>query len=97
MSEEEILYENLKQLIPDIGSLSRVKELRQFKGSINAMRQYSESKNQQIKDLEELVSALENYIDESPCDPDITTKQIAAWNHLNYTKQQYQIKYPKQP
>ena len=70
----------------------------EFEETINVIQmatQKIKKQDQQIKDLEELVSALENYIDESPCDPDITAKQIAAWNHLNYTKQQYQIKYQK--
>ena len=87
MSEEEILYENLKQLIPDIGSLSRVKELRQFKGSINAMRQYSESKNQQIKYLEELLNCAEDAIESG---------SLLDMDNYNEKKQSYQQKYPKQ-
>jgi len=58
--------------------------------------QLIESKDQQIKDLEELLRAAENYIDKSPCDPDITTEQINAFNYLTNIKQSYQKKYPKQ-
>ena len=90
MSEEEILYENLKQLIPDIGSLSRVRELRQFKGSIDAMRQYSESKDQQIKDLESLLWMSDRIIKMS------TDVPQDAYNTYKNQKQSYQQKYPKQ-
>lgn len=55
-----------------------------------------QSKDQQIKDLQELFSAAEKYIEESPCDPDITADQILAWSHYQKTFQSYQQKYPKQ-
>lgn len=72
---------------------SVVKEANQL---LISQKKEIQSKDQQIKDLQELFSAAEKYIEESPCDPDITADQILAWSHYQKTFQSYQQKYHKQ-
>lgn len=43
----------------------------------------------------ELREAAEDFIEKSPCDPDIYPEQIDAWNHYQQLKQQYNGKETK--
>ena len=46
-------------------------------------------KNREIEKLKELFLAAKNYIDESPCDPDIYPEQYKAWVKYQDSLRQY--------
>lgn len=58
-----------------------------------ALKSYNPEKDQQIKDQQELIEAALLYIEESPCDPDITPKQLEAYHSYKEKLTTYKNKY----
>lgn len=54
---------------------------------------YNIACEQQIKFQQQLIDSLLNYINESPCDPDITESQIRAYKDFNEKLTTYKQKY----